>query len=239
MKILVLESSGLVASVAWMEDNKLVSEFTTNYKKTHSQTLLPMVDEMVKMVGVDLKELDAIAISKGPGSFTGLRIGSATAKGLSQALSIPVVSVSSLEGLAANLYGVEGLICPMMDARRAQVYTGLYAYEEEKIVPKMEDSAIAVAELVEKINEIGEPVIFLGDGVPVYETILKENLTVPYRFAPAHLNRQRAGAVGSIAAQYYIEGKVEASKDHKPEYLRKSQAERELLEKQNAEKNNH
>ena len=239
MKILVLESSGLVASVAWMEDNKLVSEFTTNYKKTHSQTLLPMVDEMVKMVGVDLKELDAIAISKGPGSFTGLRIGSATAKGLSQALSIPVVSVSSLEGLAANLYGVEGLICPMMDARRAQVYTGLYAYEGEKLVPKMADSAIAVAELVEKINEIGEPVIFLGDGVPVYEAILKENLTVPYRFAPAHLNRQRAGAVGSIAAQNYIEGKVEASKDHKPEYLRKSQAERELLEKQNAEKNNH
>lgn len=236
MKILVLESSGLVASVALMEEDKLVSEFTTNYKKTHSQTLLPMVDEMVKMVGIDLKELDAIAISKGPGSFTGLRIGSATAKGLSQALQIPVVSVSSLEGLAANLYGVDGLICPMMDARRAQVYTSLYAYEGERLVPKMEDSAIPVMELVEKINEIGEPVMFLGDGVPVYKDILKENLTVPYRFAPAHLNRQRAGAVGSVAVQYYIEGKTETSRDHKPEYLRKSQAERELLERQNAKK---
>lgn len=237
MKILVLESSGLVASVALMEEEKLVSEFTTNYKKTHSQTLLPMVDEMVKMVGVDLKELDGIAISKGPGSFTGLRIGSATAKGLSQALHIPVISISSLEGLAANLYGVEGVICPMMDARRGQVYTAIYGYEENCLRTKMEDSAIAVTELVEKLNEMGEPVIFLGDGVPVYASVLAENLTVPYKIAPAHLNRQRAGAVGHLAVQYYLEGKTEDSRDHKPEYLRKSQAERELLEKQNAGKN--
>ena len=238
MKILVLESSGLVASVALMEEDKMVGEFTMNYKKTHSQTLLPMVDELVKMIGFDMKELDAVAISKGPGSFTGLRIGSATAKGLSQALNIPVVPVSTLEGLAANLFGVHGVICPMMDARRAQVYTGIFAYEGDKLVTKMEDSAIAVSELIDTLNKNGEPVIFLGDGVPVYEKMLEEGLTVPYLIAPAHLNRQRAGAVGTLAVQYYKEGKVEASKDHKPEYLRKSQAERELLEKQNAAKNN-
>lgn len=238
MKILVLESSGLVASVALMEEDKMVGEFTMNYKKTHSQTLLPMVDELVKMIGFDMKELDAVAISKGPGSFTGLRIGSATAKGLSQALNIPVVPVSTLEGLAANLFGVTGVICPMMDARRAQVYTGIFAYEGDKLVTKMEDSAIAVSELIDTLNKNGEPVIFLGDGVPVYEKMLEEGLTVPYLIAPAHLNRQRAGAVGTLAVQYYKEGKVEASKDHKPEYLRKSQAERELLEKQNAAKNN-
>lgn len=236
MKMLVLESSGLVASVALMEEDKMVCEFTMNHKKTHSQTLLPMVDEMVKITGYDIKELDAVAISKGPGSFTGLRIGSATAKGLSQALNIPVVAVSSLEGLAANLYGTDDIICPIMDARRSQVYTGLFRYEGERLVAKMEDTAIAVAELIDILNKKGEPVIFLGDGVPVYEKVLKEGLTVPYRFAPAHMNRQRASAVGILAVQYYKEGKVETSRDHKPEYLRKSQAERELLERQNGGK---
>ena len=233
MKLLVLESSGLVASVALMEENSMICEFTMNHKKTHSQTLLPMVDEMMKITGFNKKELDAIAISKGPGSFTGLRIGSATAKGLSQALNIPVVSISSLEGLAANLYGTKDLICPIMDARRSQVYTGIFQYEGERLIARREDDAVSVSDLIRILNEKGEPVIFLGDGVPVYQKLLEEGLTVPCRFAPSHMNRQRAGAVGVLAVQYYKEGKVEASKDHKPEYLRKSQAERELLEKQN------
>lgn len=233
MKILVLESSGLVASVALMEEDKMVCEFTMNHKKTHSQTLLPMVDEMMKITGFDKKELDAIAISKGPGSFTGLRIGSATAKGFAQALNIPVVSVSSLEGLAANLYGTKDFICPMMDARRSQVYTGIFQYEGERLEARLPDTAIAVAELIDILNEKGEPVIFLGDGVPVYQKLLEEGLKVPYRFAPIHMNRQRAGAVGVLAVQYYKEGRVESATEHKPEYLRKSQAERELIEKQN------
>ena len=238
MKILVLESSGLVASVALMEENSMICEFTMNHKKTHSQTLLPMVDEMMKITGFNKKELDAVAISKGPGSFTGLRIGSATAKGLSQALNIPVVSISSLEGLAANLYGTEDLICPIMDARRSQVYAGIFQYEGEKLVTRMEDDAVSVADLISMLNEKGEPVIFLGDGVPVYQKLLEEGLTVPYRFAPSHMNRQRAGAVGVLAVQYFKEGKTETSRDHKPEYLRKSQAERELLEKQNGGNSN-
>ena len=238
MKILVLESSGLVASVALMEEDRMICEFTMNHKKTHSQTLLPMVDEMMKITGFQKKELDAVAISKGPGSFTGLRIGSATAKGLAQALDIPVVSISSLEGLAANLYGTKDLICPMMDARRSQVYTGIFQYDGERLVTRMEDDALPVADLIRILNEKGEPVIFLGDGVPVYQKMLEEGLTVPYRFAPVHMNRQRAGAVGVLAVQYFKEGKIESSRDHKPEYLRKSQAERELIEKQNGG-NNH
>jgi len=238
MKLLVLESSGLVASVALMEEDRMICEFTMNHKKTHSQTLLPMVDEMMKITGFQKKELDAVAISKGPGSFTGLRIGSATAKGLAQALDIPVVSISSLEGLAANLYGTKDLICPMMDARRSQVYTGIFQYDGERLVTRMEDDALPVADLIRILNEKGEPVIFLGDGVPVYQKMLEEGLTVPYRFAPVHMNRQRAGAVGVLAVQYFKEGKIESSRDHKPEYLRKSQAERELIEKQNGG-NNH
>jgi tRNA threonylcarbamoyl adenosine modification protein YeaZ len=236
MKLLILESSGLVASVAVMEEEKMIGEYTVNYKKTHSQTLLPMVDELIKNIGLDLQELDAIAISKGPGSFTGLRIGSATAKGLAQALNIPIVPVSSLEGLAANLFATEDVICPMMDARRSQVYTGVYGYEGSQLVTLLEPAPLPVEELIEKLNQMGRSVIFLGDGVPVYEDKLKEKMTVSYRIAPAHLNRQRAGAVGTLAIQYYKEGKTEASRDHKPEYLRISQAERELKERQEAQK---
>ena len=238
MKLIGIDSSGLVASVAIMEDDKLVAEYTVNNKKTHSQTLLPMLEEIVQSTGLDMKEIDAIAIAAGPGSFTGLRIGSATAKGLAQALGIPVVAVSSLEGLAANLYGTADLICPIMDARRAQVYTGLFQYEGERLETRLSDTAVAVTELIDILNEKGEPVIFLGDGVPVYQKLLEEGLKVPYRFAPSHMNRQRAGAVGVLAVQYFEEGRVETSEEHKPEYLRKSQAERELIEKQNGG-NNH
>lgn len=234
MKLLVLESSGLVASVALMEEEKMIGEYTVNFKKTHSQTLLPMVDELVKNIGIDLKELDGIAISNGPGSFTGLRIGSATAKGLAQALNIPIVPVSTLEALAANLFGTKGIICPMMDARRNQVYTGLYGYEGSRLMTYEKPAALPVTEILEKINQNGESVIFLGDGVPVYKKQIEEMVKVPFRYAPSHLNRQRAGAVGTLAVQYFQEGKMELARDHKPDYLRKSQAERELLEKQKA-----
>ena len=135
MRILALDSSGLVASVAVVAgadgkaDAQTIGEYTMNYKKTHSQTLLPMLDELVKMTEVDLKTIDAIAVAAGPGSFTGLRIGSATAKGLGLALEKPLIHIPTLEGLAYNLYGIEGLICPIMDARRGQVYTGIYRFD--------------------------------------------------------------------------------------------------------------
>ncbi|MBP5733988.1 MAG: tRNA (adenosine(37)-N6)-threonylcarbamoyltransferase complex dimerization subunit type 1 TsaB, partial [Lachnospiraceae bacterium] len=131
MKILGIDSSGLVASVAVTNDGVLLGEYTTNYKKTHSQTLLPMLDELKKMIELDLSTLDAIAISAGPGSFTGLRIGSATAKGLGLALDKPLIEVPTLEGLAYNLCGSNALVCPIMDARRNQVYTAVYEFEEE------------------------------------------------------------------------------------------------------------
>ena len=133
MKIIGIDSSGLVASVAILEDNKLVAEYTVNNKKTHSQTLLPMLEEIVASSGLDMKEIDAIAIAAGPGSFTGLRIGSATAKGLGLALKKPIVPVSTLEALAYNLYGTDSLVCPIMDARRNQVYTGIYEFSKKEV----------------------------------------------------------------------------------------------------------
>lgn len=231
MKLIVLDSSGLVASVAIMEDDTLIGEYTINYKKTHSQTLLPMLDEVVNMTETDLESVDAIAIAKGPGSFTGLRIGSATAKGLGLALKKPIVSVPTVEALAYNLYESNGYICPIMDARRNQVYTGIYQWKDGVFTVVEDQCARSIDETIDAINQLGEHVIFLGDGVPVFKDRIKEQATVSVSFAPAHLNRQRAGAVGSLAMEYYRAGKIERAEEHQPEYLRKSQAEREREER--------
>lgn len=233
MKILALDSSGLVASVAVVEDDTLLAEYTVNYKKTHSQTLLPMLDEIAQMIELDLHTVDAIAVAGGPGSFTGLRIGSATAKGLGLALDKPLVSVPTVDALAYNLYGTAEIICPLMDARRSQVYTGIYTFDEtgfQVIEPQM---AVAVSEIADRLNALGRPAVFLGDGVPVYRGLLETLMQVPYRFAPAHMNRQRASAVAVLAMEYMREGRMESAADHSPMYLRLSQAERERAAKEN------
>lgn len=233
MKILALDSSGLVASVAVVEDDNLIAEYTVNYKKTHSQTLLPMLDEIVKMTDTRLEDVDAIAVAAGPGSFTGLRIGSATAKGLGLALDKPVIGVPTVEGLAMNLYGVEALICPLMDARRSQVYTGIYRFQDGKLEVVKDQVAIGIEEIIEALNLIGKNVVFLGDGVPVYRQVIEERMNVPYSLAPAHVNKQRAAAIAVRAMDYWktgIRGKSAAK--FEPVYLRLSQAERERQEKQ-------
>jgi tRNA threonylcarbamoyl adenosine modification protein YeaZ len=232
MKILVLDSSGLVASVAVAEDDTLLGEYTVNYKKTHSQTLLPMLAEVAKMIELDLDTIDAIAVAAGPGSFTGLRIGSATAKGLGLALKKPLIHIPTVDALAYNLVGHKEMICPMMDARRNQTYTGLYRFEGETFTIVTPQCAVGVEEIIRKINELGQPVVFLGDGVPVFRTYIAENCCVPYSFAPLHLNRQRAGAVAALGMQYFARGEVETAEEHKPDYLRLSQAERELRERE-------
>ena len=239
MKVLGLDSSGLVASVAVVEEGNLLAEYTVNYKKTHSQTLLPMLDEIVRMTELDLQTIDAIAIAAGPGSFTGLRIGSATAKGLGLALDRPLVAVPTLDALAYNLYGTDRLICPLMDARRNQVYTGVYTFQNGLLTRVLEPAALDIREIAEKLCEMKRDVIFLGDGVPVYQRTLEEVLLTDlslhgnrYDFAPAHLNKQRAGAVAALALQYLKEGKTQTAAEHCPEYLRLSQAERERAERE-------
>lgn len=232
MNILAIDSSGLVASIAIRQEDSLIGEYTINYKKTHSQTLLPMLDEVVKMLDFDMNELDAIAVAAGPGSFTGLRIGSATAKGLGLALKKPLISVSTIEGLAFNLYRIKGLICPIMDARRSQVYTGVYRFAGDEMIEVMEPCTMLIDELVHKLQEWNDTVTFVGDGVPVFQKTLTERLKKECYFAPAHLSRQRAGAIASLGAKYFKEGKIETAMGHKPVYLRLSQAERELQEKQ-------
>ncbi|MBO4987499.1 MAG: tRNA (adenosine(37)-N6)-threonylcarbamoyltransferase complex dimerization subunit type 1 TsaB [Lachnospiraceae bacterium] len=235
MKILAVDSSSLTASVAVVEDDITVAEYTVNYKKTHSQTLLPMLDEIVKMTEQDLQTVDAIALAAGPGSFTGLRIGSATVKGLAQALNKPVISVPTVDGLAGNLYGTDKLVCPIMDARRNQTYTGLYEFvkneEEYEMHCVRQQCAVDIADIISEINELGREVIFLGDGVPVFKETIREQIKVPYSFASNTCNRQRAAVIGWLAGKLYEQGKTETATEHAPEYLRLSQAERERNEK--------
>lgn len=244
MRVLAIDSSGLTATVAVVEDTETIAEYTVNYKKTHSQTLLPMIDEMARMVELDLSSIDAIAVAGGPGSFTGLRIGSATAKGLGLALDKPLVNVPTVDVLAYSVYGCTDLICPIMDARRQQVYTGVYTFsysagkkEGENLVKpvfqvlKMQ-MAVSVEGLIRRLNNYGRPVVFLGDGVPVYHEMLAEGLKVPYSFAPSYMNRQRAAVVGALGIRYFKKGRFETAMEHKPEYLRVSQAERERAERE-------
>ncbi len=250
MKIIALDSSGLVASAAILHDDELVGEYTINHKKTHSQTLLPMLEELKNMTELDLDTVDAIAIAGGPGSFTGLRIGSATAKGLAWTMNVPVISVPTTEAMAYHFYGSDKLLCPIMDARRSQVYCGIYTFEQ---IPDecMQDGqtaerrtglrvryqlkaiqdacAIAVEDLTGRLNGLQKEVIFLGDGVPVYRDVITEKMMVPFSFAPQHCSRQRAANVAALGAVYYAEGKVQKAAEHTPDYLRLSQAERERM----------
>ena len=235
MKILGLDSSGLVASVAVVEDDNLLAEYTVNYKKTHSQTLLPMLDEIAKMIELDLATIDAIAVAGGPGSFTGLRIGSATAKGLGLALDKLLVSVPTVDGIAYNLCGDRDLVCPLMDARRNQTYTGLYAFDGNEMEVLVPQQAVGIDEMIDTVNSFERDVVFLGDGVPVFREYIKEHCRVSYRFAPAHMNKQRAAALAALAQQYYAQGKTQTAAEHRPDYLRLSQAERERLEQQRQE----
>ena len=236
MRILALDSSGLVASVAVLEEGTLLAEYTVNYKKTHSQTLLPMLDTIAQMIELDLESIDAIAVAAGPGSFTGLRIGSATAKGLGLALKKPLIPVPTVDALAFNLYNTDKVICPIMDARRNQVYTGIYRFCDQKLVVEKEQMAVDIHQIIEILNGMGEEVIFLGDAVPVYREVIEEHMRAFYSFAPAHVNRQRAGAVGALAERYYQVKKYESAAQYRPEYLRMSQAERERSEKEKEQK---
>ena len=238
LKIAAIDSSGLVASVAIVEDDTVLAEYNVQYKKKHSQTLLPMLDDIARMTDTDMADVDAFAVAAGPGSFTGLRIGSATVKGMGLALGKPIASVPTVDALAYNEYGCGDIVCPIRDARRSQVYTGIYTFERDQehgmtlncIMPQC---TADFPELADKLNGLGRPVCFLGDGVPVFREMAESLVKVPFYFAPAGHNRQRAVCVAVIAEQYVGDGRLQTAEEHAPIYLRPSQAERERKEKEN------
>lgn len=227
MKVLAVDTSSIVATVAIMEDEKLIGEYIINHKKTHSQKLMPMIKEIMNSVELKVDHIDLFAAAIGPGSFTGIRIGVATIKGLAHAVDKPVVGVSTLDGLAYNLPYTQHLICPIMDARRGQVYNAVYRWKEEDLQILKAYRALSIEELIQELKSRGEDVIFCGDGVPVFRTKLESELGELSKFAFANSNMQRASSIAALALQRARRGETESYMDLKPFYLRKSQAERE------------
>ncbi|MCR5651728.1 MAG: tRNA (adenosine(37)-N6)-threonylcarbamoyltransferase complex dimerization subunit type 1 TsaB [Lachnospiraceae bacterium] len=233
MKILSIDSSGLTASCAITEDDAVLAEYTVSYKKTHSETLMPMIETICSMTDTDIAGIDALAVANGPGSFTGLRIGSATAKGIAGAAGKPVIPVPTVDALAMNLWGCEDLVVPLMDARRNETYSGIYTFEDGRLKIIRSQNAGPVDDVIDELNDLGRKAVFLGDGVPVFRERIEEKLKVSHCYAPSSHNRQRSACVGVLAAQYYREGREISAALQSPEYLRMSQAERERMEKDN------
>ena len=228
MKILSLDSSALVASAALCEDDKVLAEYTLNNGNTHSETLLPMVESILKAFGITAADVDLFAVSAGPGSFTGVRIGAATIKGLAFAWGKPCEEVSTLEALACNLRMHKGLICPVMNARRSQVYTALFRSDGEKLERLMPDSAMAISELDLELSKYGECVCLCGDG---YDITVKGFEKTELCFVPQRLRMQSAVSVAEVALEQYKNGISCSDKELGVNYLRPSQAERERAER--------
>ena len=231
MKILGIETSSMAASVAVIEDNKLICEYTINTKKTHSQKLMPMIENMLGLSDLNVREIDAIAVCEGPGSFTGLRIGMATAKAIAHVNDIPVIGVNSLEALAANMNLCDKKICSILDAQRNQVYTGRYQYEGTKLVEIKEIGIQQIDELLEELAQSGEQWILVGEAVYKYEDKIREisNIEIP----AASNNVTKAGSLCSVAKVKFDEGKdIFDCYTVNPLYIRKSQAEEQYEEKQ-------
>ncbi|NMB33295.1 MAG: tRNA (adenosine(37)-N6)-threonylcarbamoyltransferase complex dimerization subunit type 1 TsaB [Clostridium sp.] len=227
MKIMALDSSAMVATVAVMEDEKLLGEYTLNYKRNHSQTLMPMIEQILTDLELVPGDIDIFAASTGPGSFTGLRIGVTSIKAMAYALGKSVIGVPTLDAMAYNMPMNKHIVCPMLDARNNQVYTALYNWNEGTQDRCTEYMGVTVENLIDIIRDTGKKVIFIGDAVQLHKEFLKSRLGDYCMFAPGSLRLQRAASVACIAYQKALEGNLESSFEMLPFYLRKSQAERE------------
>ncbi len=230
MRILAFETSAKAASVAILENDSLLGESYQNTGLTHSQTILSMAESLLQSCGLTPKDIDAVAVAAGPGSFTGVRIGVAAAKGFAWGLELPLYGVSTLEAMALSLGLSDGIICASMDARRNQVYNALFRVEAGKVTTIQEDCAIALQDLKEELAEFQENIFMLGDGALLcYNTIGKENPNC--YLVPEHRRHQRASGVALAALNQIHNGvSADAAAMH-PNYLRLSQAERERLER--------
>ena len=222
MLVLAFESSAKAASVALSRDGELLSQYSQCTALTHSRTLLPMAEDLLKNAELTLDEVELFAVAHGPGSFTGIRIGVSTVKGLAWATGKPCVGVSTLEAMAWHGLSAGGLICPVMDARRSQVYNALFRIRDGRPVRLSDDRPIALSELAGELRRLGEPVFLVGDGAALTARYLTEQ-ELPFRVAPENLLWQSAWGVAMAAAD-----KTPGTADELlPVYLRLSQAERE------------
>ena len=230
MLILAFETSAKAASVALHDGAKLLGESYQNTGLTHSQTLMVMAEDLLKQCGHTPQDVTHVAVAAGPGSFTGVRIGVAAAKGFAWGAQLPLYGVSTLESMATNHGVYNGIVCPAMDARRSQVYNALFRAENGILVRLTEDRAISLEELGRQLQELAQPVYLVGDGAALTHRTLAgqiPELILP----PEHLQHQRAAGVAIVAARQIAEGALADAEALQPNYLRLSQAEREKMEK--------
>lgn len=232
MRVLAIDTSGSSAGVAVLNENKLEGEIYLNYKMQHSITLFPMIEEVLKMLEITVDDIDAIAVSGGPGSFTGLRIGVAAAKGIAQGGKKRFIGVSGLDAMAFQQVGFEGIICPIMDALRDNVYTALYSWQGGELFKVMDYDAVHIDELIEKLQQRGERVMFCGDALSLQKQKLIETLGEKALFAPLSTIMPRAASLAELALLRLKRGEVDDIHTYSPIYIRKSQAEREYERKQ-------
>lgn len=236
MIVLSIDSATESASCAVLDNEKLLGEVSLNNKKQHSVVLMPLVDNLLKNLKLTIKDIDGFVVSKGPGSFTGLRIGMSMVKGLSQGSSKPFVSVSSLDALAYNMAYTEGIICPILDALRDNVYTALYSFKNGTLIRNTDYMILHIDELVDLLRKQCEVVTFLGDASDKFRTKLQESLEKAL-FAPKHLNIVRASSLGELGLKLLEEGIYDDLYTSAPIYLRKPQAEREYDKRMGIESN--
>ena len=227
MKILALDSSATVASVALCEDDRRLGEYTIQNGNTHSETLLPMTEVLLNSMKTDIDEIDVFAVSEGPGSFTGVRIGAATVKGFAHRKDKPCIGVSTLEALARNLaFGEDKIILPVMDARRGQFYTAKFAFRCGKLERIGEDTPMSFEDFLEDVRALGERVYLCGDGYAPARKLLGDELSYE---TPEKLRYQSAYSVAQIAYEKYLAGDRTSAEELRPTYLRLPQAERDRL----------
>lgn len=231
MKILSLETSAKSVSTAVTEGDKLLASAYQATGLTHSRTLMPMVESMLKNSDLSLSDMGAVAVAAGPGSFTGLRIGVAAAKGLAWAQDLPCCGVSTLEAMAQNVSHMEALVICAMDARRAQIYNALFLASHGTLTRLVPDRAIALSELYEEIKDDPRPKVIVGDGAQLtYDYLTQKD--IPCEMAPEQIRFQNAVGVGFLAQKAAAEGALITAQELCPVYLRLSQAERERLERE-------
>ena len=236
MKILSIDCATAAATCAILNDDNVLGEITYNYKKQHSTVLLPIIDELFNNVGMSISDIDGYVASKGPGSFTGLRIGLATIKGLSQGSKKPFVTVSTLDSLAYNLAYTDGIICPILDALRDNVYTALYTFNNYKLNRITDYMNISIDELIDMLKEKNSNLSFVGDGIPKFRERLMQQLP-NIGFAPTHLNLAKASSLGELGLKLLSKGIFDDLYASVPIYLRLPQAQREYEEKMELSKN--
>jgi len=226
MKVLAIESASITASCAVSDGDNILGEYTLSHKKTHSEKLMPLIEDLLNELGIKLQDIDVIAVSEGPGSYTGLRIGAAIAKSMAYAADIPIANIPTIKSLAGNIYDTGKLIVPIMDAKAGRVYTGIYKWENDNIVAVKEQFPCNIDELIELLNKFEETVIFNGDGSINYKNIIEEKLNREPVFAPSKFNYLNASTLAYIGLRMAENKETVAASNFKPQYLRLSQAER-------------